>query len=104
MANITPQMREQMKLYAGYLAARFPDLDVTRNDQTEAVWPRMQTEAQRIVENHMPEPVEIASLRRKQKLKIGLTWALCMLTGIAVFVTGSEHTGDVFAFPIGSAI
>lgn len=104
MENITPQMREQMKLYAGYLVARFPDLDAKRNDQTEAVWPRVQTEAQRIVESHMPEPALVAHFRRKRRQKLFLTWTIALLVGLGFLLANSESVGDAFALPIGLAL
>src|SRR5690625_6069830 len=104
MENITPRMREQMKFYAGYLAAQFPDLTATRNDQTEAVWTRMQSQAQRIVESYMPEPAPVAHFRRKRKQKLFLTRTIALLVGLGFLWASSESLGDAFAIPIAVAL
>ena len=78
MENITPRMRDQMKLYAERLASQFPDLNATRDRKTEVVWPRLQSEALRIVEREMPEPVSVAQLRRKRRQKLLVTWTIAI--------------------------
>src|SRR5690625_7859090 len=93
-----------MKLYVGYLATRFPDLDAKRNDQTEAVWPRVQTEAQRIVESHMPEPAHAAHFRGKGRQKLFLTWTIALLVGLGILLANSDSAGDPFALPLGLAL
>src|SRR5699024_4614346 len=98
-----PRMRDQMKLYAERLASQFPDLNATRDRKTEVVWPRLQSEALRIVEREMPEPVSVAQLRRKRRQKLLVTWTIAILVGVAFFWASSESLSDAFVIPLGFA-